>query len=34
MVEGGVDIADAVNYDAEQLYNKMMQEQQQMQEEY
>ena len=31
MVEGGVDIADAVNYDAEQLYNKMMQEQQQNQ---
>ena len=27
MVEGGVDIADAINYDAEQLYNKMMQEQ-------
>ena len=31
MVEGGVDIADAVNHDAEQLYNKMMQEQQQNQ---
>ena len=31
MVEGGVDIPDAVNYDAEQLYNKMMQEQQQNQ---
>ena len=31
MVEGGVDIADAVNYDAQQLYNKMMQEQQQNQ---
>ncbi|MCI6627407.1 MAG: VWA-like domain-containing protein [Tenericutes bacterium] len=31
MVDGGVDIADAINYDAEQLYEKMMKEQQQNQ---
>ena len=29
MVEGGVDIADAINYDAEQLYDKLLQEKQQ-----
>ena len=32
MPEGGVDIADAINYDAEQLYEKLLQEQQQNQE--
>ena len=31
MVDGGVDIADAINYDAEQLYEKMIKEQQQNQ---
>lgn len=31
MVEGGVDMADAINYDAEQLYEKLLQEQQQQQ---
>jgi len=31
MVEGGVDIADAVNYDAEQLYEKLLKEKQQKQ---
>lgn len=29
MVEGGVDMADAINYDAEQLYEKLLQEKQQ-----
>lgn len=32
MPEGGVDIADALNYDAEQLYEKLLQEKQQNQE--
>jgi len=32
MPEGGVDIADAINYDAEQLYEKLLQEKQQNQE--
>lgn len=32
MVEGGVDIADAINYDAEQLYEKLLKEKQQRQE--
>ena len=31
MVEGGVDMADAINYDAEQLYEKLLQEKQQQQ---
>lgn len=31
MVEGGVDIADAINYDAEQLYEKLLKEKQQQQ---
>lgn len=31
MVEGGVDIADAINYDAEQLYERLLQEKQQHQ---
>ena len=31
IVEGGVDIADAINYDAEQLYNKLLEEKQQKQ---
>ena len=31
LVEGGVDIADAVNYDAEQLYEKLLKEKQQQQ---
>lgn len=31
MVEGGVDMADAINYDAEQLYEKLLQEKQQKQ---
>ena len=31
IVEGGVDIADAINYDAEQLYNKWLEEKQQKQ---
>ena len=28
MVDGGVDIADAINYDAEEMYNKLLKEQQ------
>lgn len=32
MPEGGVNIADALNYDAEQLYEKLLQEKQQNQE--
>ena len=32
MPKGGVDIADAINYDAEQLYEKLLQEKQQNQE--
>ena len=31
MVEGGVDMADAINYDAEQLYEKLLKEKQQQQ---
>lgn len=31
MVEGGVDIADAINFDSEKLYEKMMKEQQEQQ---
>ncbi len=31
MVEGGVDMADAINYDAEQLYEKLLQEKEQQQ---
>ena len=31
MVKGGVDMADAINYDAEQLYEKLLQEKQQQQ---
>ena len=31
MVEGGVDIAEAINYDAEQLYEKLLKEQQEKQ---
>jgi len=31
MVDGGVDIADAINYDAEELYNKLLKEKQQQQ---
>lgn len=31
MVEGGVDMADAINYDAEQLYEKLLKEKQQHQ---
>ena len=31
LVEGGVDIADAINYDAEQLYDKLLKEKQQNQ---